>query len=74
MSEELTKKRKIREGHRTSTKRTISASSAVLDAFDPSNKKHIEKLLQQITLKEKLEILQNLDNEILVGVEEKDIE
>ena len=75
MSEELTKKRKIRGGHRTSTRRTINASAAILDEFDASNKQLIEKLSQQkITLKEKLDILQKLDNEILNGVEEKDIE
>ena len=75
MSEEATKKRKIRGGHRTSTKRTINASSTILDDFDPSNKQLTEKLLQQrITLKEKLDILQNLDNNILAITEEKDIE
>ncbi|CAB4026330.1 Hypothetical predicted protein [Paramuricea clavata] len=75
MSEEATKKRKIRGGHRTSTKRTINASSTILDDFDPSNKQLTEKLLQQkITLKEKLDILQNLDNDILAITEEKDIE
>ena len=75
MSEEATKKRKIRGGHRTSTKRTINASSTILDDFDPSNKQLTEKLLQQrITLKEKLDILQNLDNDILAITEEKYIE
>ena len=75
MSEEATKKRKIRDGHRTSTKRTINASSTILDDFDPSNKQLTEKLLQQRnTLKEKLDILQNLDNDILAITEEKDIE
>ena len=75
MSEEFTKKRKIRGGHRISTRRTINASSAILDEFDSSNNQLIEKLLQQkITLKEQLDFLQNLDSEILVGVEEKDIE
>ena len=75
MSEEATKKRKIRGGHRTSTKRTINASSTILDDFDPSNKELTERLQQQkITLKEKLDILQTLDNEILAIAEEKDIE
>ena len=75
MGEELTKKCKIRGGHRTSTTRAISASAAILDDFDASNKRLIEKFLQQkITLKEKLDILQKLDHEILIGVEEKDIE
>ena len=75
MSEELTKKRKIRGGHRTSTRRTINVSAAMLDDFDASSKQLIEKLLQQkITLKENLEILQKLDNETLIGVEERDIE
>ncbi|CAB4004998.1 Hypothetical predicted protein [Paramuricea clavata] len=75
MSEEATKKRKIRGGHRSSTKRTINASSTILDDFDPSNKQLTEKLLQQkITLKENLDILQNLDNDILAITEEKDIE
>jgi hypothetical protein len=75
MSEESTKKRKIRGGDRTSTKRTINASSTFLDDFDPLNKQLTEKLLQQrITLKEKLDILQNLDNDILAITEEKDIE
>ena len=75
MSEEAGKKRKIRGGHRTSTKRTINASSTILDDLDPSNKQQTEKLLQQkITLNEKLVILKNLDDEILVITEEKDIE
>ncbi|CAB4027135.1 Hypothetical predicted protein [Paramuricea clavata] len=74
MSEEATKKRKIRGRHRTSTNRTINASSTILDDFDPSNIQLTEKLLQQrITLKEKLDILQNLDNDILAITEEKDI-
>ena len=75
MNEEFTKKRKIRGGHRISTRRTINASSAILDEFDSSNNQLIEKLLQQkITLKEKLDFLQKLGSEILVDVEEKDIE
>lgn len=75
MSEEAAKKRKIRGGHRTSTKRTISASTTILDDLDPSNKQQTEKLLQQkITLNEKLVILKNLDDEILAITEEKDIE
>lgn len=75
MSEEGAKKRKIRGGHRTSAKRTINASSAILDDFDLSDKQQSEKLLQQkITLNEKLVILQKLDDEILAITEEKDIE
>lgn len=75
MTSEVTKKRKIRAGHRSSTKRTINASHAILDDFNPSDKSLTEKLMQQkITLKEKLNILQALDDDILGNIEETDIE
>ena len=73
----MTKKRKIRGGHKSSTKRTytINALLAILDDFNPSDKSLTEKLMQQkITLREKLGILQALDDDILGSVVEEDIE
>ena len=75
MTEETARNRKVRGKHRASTKRTINACFAILDDFDPLNMSLVNTLTQQrITLTEKLNILKDLDEKILQGTEEIDIE
>ena len=69
---ELTRKKKQRGGHRSSTTRTINQTYDNLRAAEGIN---LPKLKQQeTTLKEKLGILKDLDAEILALLPEDDIE
>ena len=62
MSEEITRKKRIRAGHKASVSKVIGQAKADLD----SNDRDPLKLQQQRQkLKEKLEILRKLDSEIL---------
>ena len=64
--EPLTKKRRIRGGHRTSTKRTLQQVEEAVanhDRGEPTDNKRVLQLRR--SLEEKLKILNGLDEEIL---------
>ena len=74
MAEGLGRKRKVRGGHRASTKRTIAALYEAIEATDDLESV-VTKLEQcRITLKEKLETLKQLDEEILVLVDDGEVD
>ena len=69
MSEELSKKKRTRAGHRGSAKRIISQAQETLE----SGEMNISKLSQYLkTLKEKVETLRKLDADILEAMEDGD--
>ena len=73
MAEGLSRKRKVRGGHRSSTKRTISVLYESIESTKDTESV-VTKLEQcRITLKEKLETLRQLDEEILELVEEGEV-
>ena len=76
MAEELTRKRRVRGGHRASAKRIISSVIEILSAGDVSRiNEHAVKLTQQkASLEGKLDSLEELDAEILAIVPEDEIE
>lgn len=68
MSEELTKKKRVRAGHRGSVSRMVKKSEELLAAEHPD----ITTLSQlRLSLKEKLEVLSKLDSEILYLIDEE---
>ena len=70
MTEELTKKKRVRAGHRAFATRMIGKAEEQLVAESPN----VVKLSQhELSLKEKLETLGQLDAEILDLVEEESI-
>ena len=69
MSEPLPRKKKVRAGHRGSATKTIRRVEEQLTSGSPD----VDKLSQlQLTLKEKLEVLKHLDEEILNLVDGED--
>ena len=69
MSEELSKQKRTRAGHRGSAKRIISQAQETID----SGEINVSKLSQYLkTLKEKVETLRNLDAKILEAMEDGD--
>ncbi|CAB4030995.1 PREDICTED: uncharacterized protein LOC107346460 [Paramuricea clavata] len=75
-AQELGRMKRVRNGHRTSTKRTISAANDLLTSVDDKSKlaPHVVKLtLKKKTLEDKLVVFQQQDNAILELVARKDI-
>ena len=68
----LTTKRKIRAGHRTHTTKTIAKARQVIESFD-ENQISVLRSYQDV-LHEKLELLQKLDEDILQGTKDDDLE
>ena len=73
MAEGLSRKRKMRGGHRSSTKRTISALYESIESTEDTESVVTKLEQRRITLKEKLETLRQLDEEILELVEEGEV-
>ena len=70
MTEELIKKKRVRAGHRASVSRMVKKAVELLAAEHPD----ATKLSQlKLSLKEKLEVLSQLDGEISYLVEEESI-
>ena len=71
MGEELTKKKRIRAGHRASVTRIIAQVQQALESEELNS----SKLKQQLqTLREKVDVLRKLDSDILSALEtEEDI-
>ena len=69
MSSELTKKKAFRTGHRNSTERKLESANEILNSLsdDPSSgsKHRATLILYKSSLKEKLDVIQGLDKEIL---------
>ena len=66
---ELAKRKKIRLGHRASVSKTVTQLTLLLEAGDID----LARLKQQEgNLKEKLEVLKQLDDEILTAIDEAD--
>ena len=69
MSSELTKKKAFRTGHRNSTERKLESANEILNSLseDPSSgsKDRATLILYESSLKEKLDVIQGLDKEIL---------
>ncbi|CAB3995910.1 Hypothetical predicted protein [Paramuricea clavata] len=76
MSTDLSRKKKLRGAHRASATRLQKTVSEVLISFDPNNLEEIVPKLNQLktSMKEKLETLKVLDEEILELVDEANIE
>ena len=75
--EGLTRKKRVRGGHRASATRVISqADEAIRSGLEPGASGFNMAALKQykLTLQEKLEILTRLDEEILEAVEEEEVE
>ena len=75
--EGLTRKKRVRGGHRASATRVISqADEAIRSGLEPGVSGFNMAALKQykLTLQEKLEILTRLDEEILQAVEEEEVE
>ena len=61
MSEELSRKKRVRAGHRASATRMVNKASALLD----DEASDLTKLSQlKLSLQEKLDVLKQLDGEI----------
>ena len=76
-AQELGRMKRVRNGHRTSTKRTISAANDLLTSVDDKSKlaPHVVKLtLYKKTLEDKLVVFQQQDNAILELVGDDDVE
>ncbi|KAK3726311.1 hypothetical protein QZH41_012748 [Actinostola sp. cb2023] len=72
-SADLTRKRKIRGGHKGSLTQIFGVVDEIMDLEDPAG--HEPKLRQLMTtLEEKLSLLHTLDDEILALVKDEDIE
>lgn len=78
VSEELSRKKKVRNGHRSSTKRTISAVTELLTSVGEKTDllaPHVPKLTRQKkTLEEKRDVLKEQDEAILALVGDDDID
>ena len=68
----LATKRKIRAGHRTHTTKTIAKAKQVIESFD-ENQISVLRSYQDV-LHEKLELLPKLDEDILQGTKDDDLE
>ena len=71
MSEGLSRKKKVRGGHKSPAKHTIAALYETIESTENPDSK-----LEQctITLKEKLDTLKQLDEEILVLLDDEEVE
>ena len=68
MSEELTKKKRVRAGHKASATRNITRAEALLVEDDPN----VSTLTQiKMSLREKLDTLRQLDSEIVNLLEDE---
>ena len=67
MSTELSRKKRVRAGHRAST----NTRTEDLMAADPLDSSKLTQL--KMSLSEKLEVLKQLDSEILDQIEEDDV-
>ena len=75
MAEELTKKKRVRGGHRASATRTIGRVDEYLAAAGPDRPVETSKLLTlKLNLKEKLETLKLLDSQIVELTGEGELE
>ena len=77
MTEALTKKKKIRRGHRASATRMVNRVGEIIAAHedDATTELDVTKLLQlKLSLEEKLSTLKQLDGEILDLVEEEAVD
>ena len=76
-SSEITRKKTLHSGHRSSTGREMEAANEILNSccHDPSSAPNHRAalILHKSTLREKLEIIQGLDNDILKLAEEADV-
>lgn len=77
MTSEITKKKAYRTGHRNSTERKIESANQILNSLseDPSSgsKQRASLIVYKSSLKEKLDVIQGLDKEILELSSEEDI-
>ena len=77
MTSEITKKKAYRTGHRNSTERKIESANEILNSLseDPSSgsKQRAGLIVYKSSLKEKLDVIQGLDKEILELSLEEDI-
>ena len=74
MAKGLNRKRKVRGGHRASTKCTITLLYEAIETIEDLESVVIKLEQRRITLKEKLEILKQLDEEILELVEDSKVD
>ncbi|XP_044165250.1 uncharacterized protein LOC122949186 [Acropora millepora] len=78
MSGKLVRKRKVRAGHRMSTRKIISSVEEILETFEKQDQPSAivtTKLRQQkLLLQEKLDTIRNLDEDILAVVSEGQID
>ena len=78
MSGKLTRKRKVRTGHRVSTRKIISSVEEILETLEGQDQPSaiiITRLRQQkLLLQEKLDTIRNLDEDILTVVSEGQID
>jgi hypothetical protein len=75
MAEGLSRKKRIRAGHKASATRILSQLDDVLGAVDPASAVDTAKLTQlKLSLQEKLDTLKRLDEEILELTEEDKFE
>lgn len=65
MEEQLLRKRRVRAGHRASVSRIISQVYENMECSDDLERKLSKARQQDNALKEKLQVLRTLDNEIL---------
>ena len=77
MTSEIAKKKAFRTGHRNSTERKLESANELLNSFsdDPSSgsKQRATLALYRSSLKEKLDVIQGLDEEILEFSTEEEI-
>ena len=72
-AQDLARKKRVRNGHRTSTKRTISLANDLLTTVDDKSKlalHAVKRTLYKKTLEDKLVVFQQ-NNAILQGVSKK---
>ena len=78
MSGKLARKRKVRTGHRVSTRKIISSVEEILETLEGQDQPSaiiITRLRQQkLLLQEKLDTIRNLDEDILTVVSEGQID
>ena len=69
-AEALTKKKKTRAGHKASATRTVRQIDEIVAAEEPDKARLV---LLQLTLKEKLETIKNLDAEIVDLIDDETV-
>ena len=74
MAKGLNRKRKVRGGHRASTKCTITLLYEAIETTEDLESVVTKLEQRRITFKEKLEILKQLDEEILELVEDSKVD